>query len=325
MSELYIPNSVALGNFDSLFKANNYDFSDGKVNITFHSKYVALHPVGLAFYAGLGDYFRQNNIETTASINHSIKSIPYLQRMGLFRALGYEDPVGIKSHEETGRFISLRKIRNSEELDAFIKTVDPLLHTTEESSRVIKHVFSEILRNVLEHSESAFGGNVCANYNKNSNRFSIGISDAGRGIFESMRQFHEVKTHEDALVCALTPGISGKTSRVGGTPENAGAGLFFTKCIAKSTRNHFLIYSGDTYFKLKLTPPQQTVHYYTNPLDDKSTIKEKLPEYRGTLIGIDINLSDSAAFVKLMDRIGNAYQLGIRKTKRDLSKKINFT
>ena len=158
MSQLYIPNSIALRNFDALFSSNKFDFSDRKVDIRFHPRYVAMHPVGLAFYAALADRFTTEAVETTAAINRKIRSIPYLQRMGLFRALGYSDPVATAQHEETGRFISLMKVKNAAELATFIRTIDPILHTTRDNSRVIKHVFSELLRNVLEHSRAPLGG-----------------------------------------------------------------------------------------------------------------------------------------------------------------------
>ena len=206
MSNLYIPNSVALRNFDSIFSNNTFDFTDKNVSISFHSNYVAMHPVGLAFYAALGDFFRLNHIQTKAAINYKIRSIPYLQRMGLFAALGYINPLKIEEHEESGRFIPLRKIRTSEELSALIKEIDPILHTTRENSRIIKHVFSELLRNVLEHSRCPLGGNVCATYNKKREKISIGISDAGIGIFESLRRYHNVKNSKEAIILALTPG-----------------------------------------------------------------------------------------------------------------------
>src|ERR1700726_2247592 len=130
MSRLYIPNSIALRNFDSLFKDNDFDFSDKNVDISFHPRYVAMHPVGLAFYAAVGDRFRDERITTKATISYKIPSIPYLQRMGLFGALGYGNPVKTKEHEEIGRFIPLMKIRSSERLAKFLKTDDPILHTT---------------------------------------------------------------------------------------------------------------------------------------------------------------------------------------------------
>lgn len=324
MSTLYIPNSIGLQNFESIFKNNTFNFEDKNVNINFHPNYVAMHPMGIVFYAALGDYFRSNQITTHGEINPHIRSIPYLQRMGFFTAIGYDNPINTAEHEETGRFIPLTKILSTTELDAFIKNIDPLLHTLRETSRVIKHVFSELLLNVIEHSSSQFGGNVCASYNRKRRKISIGISDSGIGIYNSLRRYHHVKNSLEALYAALTPGISGTTPRIGGTEENAGAGLFFTKCIAQSTKNYFIIYSGDAYFKLRATPRGSTIHFNPNPIDDYKTVKENLPYFPGTLIGIDIYIEDTEAFNNLMAQIGTAYRLGIKKQKKDYYKKIKF-
>jgi anti-sigma regulatory factor (Ser/Thr protein kinase) len=243
MSELYIPNSIALRNFDSIFNNNSFDFSDKKVKITFHPDYVAMHPIGLAFYAALGDHFSYNKIKTRMEINYKIRSIPYLQRMGLFDALGYLDPIETKTHEETGRFIPLTRVESSSDLERVLKTIDPILHTTQDTSRPVKYVFSELLRNVFEHSRSPNGGHVCATFNRKKRKISVGISDNGQGILNGMRGFRRFTSHKEAILNALTPGISGTNTKIGGTSENAGAGLFYTKCIAQSTRNHFLIYS----------------------------------------------------------------------------------
>jgi hypothetical protein len=324
MSTLYIPNSIALRNFDSIFKNNNYDFSDGIVDITFHPTYVAMHPVGLAFYAALGDYFISNGIETTATIGYHIRSLPYLQRMGLFDALNYADPISTRIHEESGRFIPLTRIQSSDDLTAFLKTIDPILHTARDTSRVVKHVFSELLRNVLEHSLAENGGHVCATYNRKRRKISVGISDSGQGILKGMQGYRHFTSHKEALLNALTPGISGTTRRLGGTAENAGAGLFFTKCIAQSTRNHFLIYSGDSYFKLRATPRNKDIVFNADPRKDYASIKEGLPYFNGTLIGIDVHIADTAAFNRLIDRIGDAYRHSLNKLQKDYFKRIKF-
>jgi hypothetical protein len=316
LGTLYVPNSISPVNFEGIFKNNALDFSDKRADISFHPKYVAMHPVGLAFYAALADDFRNKGVDVAATINKKIPSIPYLQRMGLFRVLGFEDPVRIKEHEEAGRFIPLMKVRTNEELDTFLKQIDPVLHTTRENSKTIKHVFSELLRNVLEHSESRLGGNVCATYNRKRQKISIGISDAGIGLYNSLRRNHAVASHRDAVLLALRPGVSGTTSRIGGTSDNAGAGLFFTKCIAQSTKNYFVIYSGNAYFKLKLTPKGKPIQFKADPLEDYSTIKDNLPPFYGTLIGIDINIADTEAFNSIMSNVGIAFSAALNKEKR---------
>jgi len=325
MGHLYIPNSISLRNFDNLFQNNDFDFSDKKIDISFHDSYVAMAPIGLAFYAAIGDLIRINKIENKATLNFKIRSIPYLQRMGLFSSMGFTNPVKTSEHEATGRFIPLTKIMSSDELTQFIKEIDPILHTSRNNSRAIKHVFSEILRNVIEHADSLRGANVCATYNRKRKKISIGISDVGRGLMNHLQMNHDVNSDKEAIKLALTPGISGVTNRIGGDSENAGAGLFFTKCIAQSTNNHFLIYSGNTYFKLRYSKKKPIFKFNPNPFDDFCTIKENLPYFPGTLVGIDINISDDQAFNNLIENIGNAYRLSVKKSQKDFYKRIKFS
>lgn len=284
-----------------------------------------MHPIGLVFYAALMDFWRKNKISRNAAIDYKIKSIPYLQRMGFFSSLGYKNPLEIKNHDETGRFIPLTKITNGAELEAFIKSIDPILHTTRDNSRAIKHVFSELIRNVLEHSQSLYGANVCATYNKKRKKISIGISDAGQGLANSLKRHHAISDNTDAIIKSLTPGITGSTKRIGGNEQNAGAGLFFTKCIAQSTRNHFLIYSADAYYKLLITPNDKKIQFSPDPKLDRSKMKENLPSFSGTVVGIDIQIDNDKAFNNLIENIGKAYQLGVRKSIKEYHKRIKFT
>jgi anti-sigma regulatory factor (Ser/Thr protein kinase) len=244
--------------------------------------------------------------------------------MGLFRALGFTDFVKINPHEEAGRFIPLTKIYTNDNLNEFMKNIDPILHTSRENSKSIKHVFSEILRNVLEHSNAKFGANVCATYNKKRKKISIGVSDAGIGLANALRESHVIKDGKDAIIKALTPGITGKTKRIGGNDENAGAGLFFTKCIAQSTNNHFLLYSNDCFFKLLTSPKGQAITFNSDPLHDNAKIKTDLPFFHGTVVGIDINIDNNAAFNSLIGTIGVAYKNSVKKSQKDYYKRIRF-
>lgn len=325
MGKLYIPNSISLRNFDNLFQNNDFDFSDGEIDISFHQSYVAMAPVGIAFYAAVGDLIKQKKLTKKAAMVKTIRSIPYLQRMGLFSCLGFKNPVETAEHDETGRFIPLTKISNSDELSHFVKSIDPILHTTRNNSRAIKHVFSEVLRNVIEHSKSPSGANVCATYNRKRQKISIGISDIGQGLASSLRKHHTIADDKDAIKLALTPGISGVTKRIGGNSENAGAGLFFTKCIAQSTMNHFVIYSGTSYYKLRNSKSKSFKGFNSNPFDDLCTVKENLPYFPGTIVGIDISIKDDKAFNNLIENIGNAYRLSVKTEQKNYYKRINFT
>jgi len=68
---------------------------------------------------------------------------------------------------------------------------------------------------VIEHSGTAYGGNVCATYNKRRKKISIGISDIGSGLLNHLKKYHNVKTDKEAIKLALTPSISGVTKRIG--------------------------------------------------------------------------------------------------------------
>jgi hypothetical protein len=122
MSRLIIPNNISLRNIDTIFTNNIFDFSDKDVEIVF-PEFISMHPVGLAFYAAMVDCFRANGCRITGNINEI-------------------------AQKETGG-IPLTKIFTNEDLNSFIKTIDPIFHTNKENSRVIKHVFSELLRNVI--------------------------------------------------------------------------------------------------------------------------------------------------------------------------------
>jgi len=325
MSTIYIPNSVGLRNFETLFRNNTFDFSDGIANLEFHPNYVGLHPAALAFYAALSDQLAEKDIPVSGQIDRRMKSIPFLQRMGFFKSFGFDNIVETEEHEEAGRFIPLRKITSSAELRLFLTEIDPILHAGEDVKDAIKKVFSEILRNVLEHSKASHGGNVCAVFNKKKSKLTIGISDAGIGIFNSMKFHHVIATHQDAILLALRPGITGTTSRLGGTAENAGAGLFITKSIAQATRNHFLVYSGNSYYKLNLVPSASSISYSADPLLDRHTVRSDMPFFQGTLIGIDINTNDTPIFKDLIAKVGDIYQLSVKKAKKNYYSKIRFT
>lgn len=54
-----------------------------------------------------------------------------------------------------------------------------------------------------------------------------------------------------ALGLAMRPGVTGAKSGVYGVPDNAGAGLFITRCIAKGTGGYFLLSSGRAAYRLR--------------------------------------------------------------------------
>lgn len=318
--KLFLPNSANLQNITGLFAG--LDMSDpATLEFSMHPKWVAVHPVVLAMTASLDAQVRANGGIVTGTATQ-VPTLNYLIRMGLFKYLGIDAEKEIQEHEESGRFIPLTQIRDNDELKKAIINLVPLLHAPPAVADPIKYVFSEMVRNALEHSKSATGAIVCAQYYRESKRIAIGIADSGIGIFESMNDFHQVHNDESAINIALQPGITGTTSRVGGNEFNAGAGLFFTKSIATLSRNRFFLYSGESMFRLMLTRKRYTPELHTNPARDPHSFV-KAPRWPGTVVGIDLNIEQGVEFSELLEQIRKAYYIDVKR-KKDFSKKIRF-
>ena len=114
----------------------------------------------------------------------------------------------------------------------------------------------------------------------------------------------------DAIITALTPGITGTTSKEGGSAQNAGAGLFFVKSIAVWLQSHFIIYSGTGMYKL-LKRKNQRIKLFSQADDDHSSGGNNFPYWQGTAVGIDIPLGKMQNFDVVLTKIREAYSNAI--------------
>lgn len=310
---IHLPNSAFLGNIDNFLR--NINTSNlKKLEITANKKWISIHPVVLSLTAALGLKAGKGNIVCEKL---EAKSKHYLERMGLFKLLGIESEIKITEHEPAGRFIPLTIIKDSTELTRFITDMVPLLHLEPKQAEPIKYIVSELARNVLEHSESKYGAIVSAQYYKKSNTIRIGIADTGVGIKQTINKSHSASTNLEAIRLALTPGITGSTPREGGTESNAGAGLFFIKSIAKVNRDFFVIYSGDSMYKLlKTKPGAKNIRLYADPFKDNHSKDENIPFWNGTVVGIDISLDTTKEFTMLLDLIRETYIQSVKERKK---------
>ncbi|NTU46512.1 hypothetical protein HGA88_02705 [Candidatus Roizmanbacteria bacterium] len=110
------------------------------------------------------------------------------------------------------------------------------------------------------------------------------------------------------------------------TAENAGAGLFFIKSIAKITRNYFVIYSGGAeYTLLKYRKRIKGLpKLYADPEKDRHSAKDTLPNFQGTLVAVDLSLHETPEFNYLLSNIGDVYDKAIRDRKRAKYKTPKF-
>ncbi len=317
----HISNSVFIGNIDPFIRS--FDFTDSdSLQISTHDRWMSVHPVALAMIAGLGLTVPKGNVrfdDLNATSSH------YLQRMGLFELLGIDVERNIAMRDPSGRFVPLTIIKTATEQTKFITDIMPLLHLdkTPEHAEAIRYVVSELVRNVLEHSKSPDGAIVAAQYYKKSNRISIGIVDTGIGIKRTINQSHRAWTDSEALRLALTPGITGTTEREGGTTVNAGAGLFFIKSIAVNNHDFFMLYSGSALYKLHKRSGE-VKYLHVDPFDDPHALREDMPSWHGTVVGIDLSLDDTKQFSDLMKVINNSYTSAIRSRRKARHRKARF-
>ncbi len=317
----YLPNSAFLGNIDPFLR--RFDPSDPEIlEISSNKKWISLHPMVLSMVAALGLTVGSKNIVCDEFV---AKSKHYLERMGLFKMLDIDSSITINKHEPAGRFIPLASITNSDELTRFITDMIPLLHLEPRHGEPIKYIVSELVRNVLEHANSDHGAILCAQYYKKSNTIRIGIADTGVGVKEAINRSHSAQTHLDALRLALMPGITGTTKNETGTEFNAGAGLFFIKSIAKVNRDFFVIYSGDSMYKLlKGSPGARQIRLHADPFGDRHSREDNFPAWKGTVIGIDISLAATREFSILLDLIRKTYVKTIKERKKERFRRPKF-
>lgn len=319
---VHIPNSAFLGNIDSFLASFDPSESD-KLEVTFNKKWIFVHPLVLSMVASLALTVDPSKI-TCEKVE--AKSGHYLERMGLFKFLKKKSGFKVEEHEAAGRFIPLTQIRNSDELTKFLQDMIPLLHLNPKEAEPIRYIFSELVRNVLEHARSEYGAILSAQYFKKSNTIRIGIADTGVGIKETINVSYPARTDLDAIKLALMPGVTGTTTREGGTDYNAGAGLFFIKSIAYVNRDFFMIYSGDAMFKLlKRSSERPPSSLRPDPNDDHHSENAGLPNWQGTAVGVDISLDATREFSQLLELIRSSYGEAVRERRKARYKKPIFT
>ena len=312
--KIFLSNQGNLRNFKSF--ARSLDLSNpDKLVISTHDKWVTVHPANLVVAAALAIQAGKKNTEIIGKVPETGR---YLDRMGLYELTKTPSPFIYHKKEEAGRFVPIKIIKTSEDQSRFITDVIPLLHLSEENAIVVKYIIGELVRNVLEHSFAKDGAIVAAQYYKKTNRVSIGICDTGIGIWKSINTYWHPKNDIDAIKLALVPGITGTTRREGGTSENAGAGLFFIKSIAKITRNYFVIYSGSAQYTLLKHKKRikGLPRLYADPNRDPHSETNTVPRFQGTLVAVDLSLDETPEFNYLLSNIGDIYDKSIRERKR---------
>ena len=224
--------------------------------------------------------------------------------MKLFEHLGVPYEREIVEHEQAGRFLPITQVKNHQQLTSVIGDVSAILHMDSDPDGLaaVQYCVSELIRNVLEHSGSEDGAFICAHRytKKKPHRVTIAVADCGQGVASHLGQVHPDALQNDtvALGLAMRPGITGARPGLYGTPDNAGAGLFITRSIAKGTGGYFLMYSGHAAYRLRRTSsPRSQIELYVDPFDEPSHDKWNIQgAWSGTVAVVEIRTDKIADF-----------------------------
>jgi anti-sigma regulatory factor (Ser/Thr protein kinase) len=298
MPQLIVTHQVSLHAAHSFLMAQRgwFDRSSEAV-LTLHPRWPHLEPVGFAILAAWAAWCRREGMPIRVENLEELGTwLEYAARMRLLEHLGIDYQQQYEEHEEAGRFLPLVQVAHQQDVKKVVAEISALLHLEEdpESLAAVQYCISELLRNVLEHSASPEGAFVCAHrYRKrNRPRVTIAVADCGLGIAEHLGTVYPDAATSDmaALGLAMRPGITGARPGLYGTPENAGAGLFITRCIAKGSGGYFLLLSGDAAYRVpRARNDEEKTDLFYDGFDDPRSARWLLPDgWRGTVVSVEI-------------------------------------
>jgi anti-sigma regulatory factor (Ser/Thr protein kinase) len=252
----------------------------------------------------------------------------YAGRMRLFEHLGIEFDPGLEEREAAGRFVPLAQVTTSKDVSRVIGDISALLHLHEdpETLSAVQYCVSELLRNVLEHSGSPDGAFVCAHRYTTSepHRVTIAVADCGQGISSHLGRAYPAAAENDeiALGLAMRPGITGAIAGQYGTPDNAGAGLFITRSIAKGSGGYFFLMSGNSAYRLRRgRSDSEMIELYIDAFDEPRHDRYKFESpWIGTVVSVEIRTEKIGDYDGFFQWI--FHRIPRRETKRE---RIRFT
>lgn len=252
--------------------------------------------------AAWGTWARREGYELRAE--NLGRKTAYAGRMRLYEVLGIDFDPGLEEHEESGRFLPLTQVRDSGSVRRVIADISALLHLDDdpETLSAVQYCVSELLRNVLEHSGSPDGAFICAHryITSEPHRVTIAVADCGQGIAAHLAHAYPAASTDDALALrlAMRPGVTGARAGQYGTPDNAGAGLFITRCIAKGSGGYFFLASGKAAYRLRRARnDDEMVELEFDAFDERRhDIYRSTGGWMGTVVSVEIRTEKIADY-----------------------------
>ena len=327
MPRFVVPTNANLHAIHSFVENNRFFRNSSKTaTLELHPKWVHVEPVALSMIAAWGAWCRRKGY--AIRVKNIGKQADYAARMRLFQQLAVDYNPQIKEREEAGRFLPLTQVQNRRDVTNVIANISAMLHMQHdpESLAAVQYCISELLRNVLEHSNSEDGAFVSAHRfaEKGIHRVAIAVADCGQGITSHLSRAHPEVAGDDAMALglAMQPGITGAIRGPYGTSENAGAGLYITRCIAKGTGGYFFIMSGNAGYRVRRSKtPDDLIVLYPDPYDDERRNRwDFQSSWQGTVVAVEIRTEMIADYDGFFQWIFG--QMPSRKT---VTRRIKFT
>lgn len=327
MPEFLVPTNASIHAARALFgRSEFFSRERDEAVLRFHPKWSHVEPLALAMIAAWGAWCRSEGYPLR--VENLGKHAAYAARMKLFQHLQIDFDPGLVEHEEAGRFLPLTQVRDQAGASAVLANVSAMLHLQHdpESLAAVRFCVSELLRNVLEHANSPDGAFVAAHRftDKEPHRVTIAVADCGQGIPAHLVRAHPEVEGDDltAIGMAMRPGITGAQAGPYGTPDNAGAGLYITRSIAKGTGGYFLLYSGNAAYRLRRARSQDDMMaLFIDPFDDSRGDRWTFESpWFGTVVSVEIRTEMIAHYENFVEWVFK--QVPSRKS---AARRIRFT
>lgn len=267
-----------------------------------------VEPFTMAYVANELKRFRKTRPKSRfTALNHQNKS--YAAHMGFFKAFGlnFGNEPGEAAGSSTYLPLTILNVKDLQQeaadsydnvgnvIEAKSEQIAKILTRKESGDLVDTLTFSirEILRNVVEHSESEII-EYCAQYWPTKSLVELAVLDTGNGIMHglSTNPYINISNERDALHLAMLPGVSGKMykgvkKRKHDEWQNSGFGLYMTSRICRNGGDFFIASNNKSIF-----------------LDSKS--KNDLEcKYKGTALRLRIDTSKIYSYSEMLAQYRN--------------------
>jgi hypothetical protein len=109
--------------------------------------------------------------------------------------------------------------------------------------------------------------------------------------------------------------VTGATPTIYGGPDNAGAGLFFTRRLSWASEGYFAIGSGDAMFRTSLA--QRPV------ADDELAFG--ISRYPGTVVSVDFGLERGVRFAEFLAATSREFTKMTDEMRERVASRVRFT